>query len=562
MTLGRKIVVKNAALLAALILLACVATRGLLALRGSVNTVLTAYRQLQRIENTETDLTAVQSALLRGQTSGPAVLSPLRSADERLGDFFGVTGYDYSTGDAATAIAAVREASNALAELNSIAQEPPAGSATLQAARLNDMTRRCDTVLALLHRAASSCDRFIRDQQAGTEGQFRTTFWSVSILSTLIVMIAALLSVWQYRSILLPVRRLREGVRQVADGQFRQRVEPDADPEFAALAAEFNAMAEKLDDFYQRLEQKVAEKSRELVRTERLASVGFLAAGVAHEINNPLNIISGYAELSLKKLSTDLAGAATRGGVGGGANNSPVPRRGIELVSSDSSDSSVAGVPTTRSAAAGGNGAAGAVDPVRSLQIIRDEAFRCKEITQKLLSLARGGSGDARVPVSLPSVAQEVATMVGGLSQYRDRRLILEFENARPLVVMGNITEVKQVLLNLTVNALEATPAGDGEVHISGRWHNGMVELSVRDNGRGMSRQTLERAFEPFYTERRGSKGGVDRGTGLGLTITHAIIESHGGQIHAESDGPGRGSRFVVQLPAAAAGSRERQPVG
>jgi two-component system, NtrC family, sensor kinase len=556
MTLGRKIVVKNAALLVALILLACVATRGLLALRGSVRTVLTAYRQLQRIENTETDLTAVQSALLRGQTSGPAVLEPLRSADQRLGDFFGVSGYDYSTGDAAVAISAVRDASNALAELNSIAQEPPIGPANIQAARLTDMTRRCDTVLALLHRAASSCDRFIRDQQAGTESQFRTTLWSVSILSTLIAMIAALLSVWQYRNIVLPVRRLREGVRQVADGQFRQRVEPDADPEFAALAAEFNAMAEKLDDFYQRLEQKVAEKSRELVRSERLASVGFLAAGVAHEINNPLNIISGYAELSLKKLSTELAGVAIRG-------NSPLPRRGIELVSSDSSDSSVAGVPTTRSAASGGNGAAGAVDPVRSLQIIRDEAFRCKEITQKLLSLARGGSGDARVPVSLPSVAQEVATMVGGLSQYRDRRLILEFDNARPLVVMGNITEVKQVLLNLTVNALEATHASGGEVRISGRWHNGMVELSVRDNGRGMSRQTLERAFEPFYTERRGSKGGVDRGTGLGLTITHAIIESHGGQIHAESDGPGRGSRFVVQLPAvAAAGSRERQPVG
>src|SRR5581483_3013502 len=121
MTLGRKIVVKNAALLVALVLLACVATRGLLALRASTRTVLTAYRQLQRIENTETDLTAVQSALLRGQTSGSAVLDPLRSADQRLEDFFGVTGYDYSTGDAATAISAVREASNALAELNSIA---------------------------------------------------------------------------------------------------------------------------------------------------------------------------------------------------------------------------------------------------------------------------------------------------------------------------------------------------------------------------------------------------------------------------------------------------------
>src|SRR5205823_14749979 len=99
-------------------------------------------------------------------------------------------------------------------------------------------------------------------------------------------------------------------------------------------------------------------------------------------------------------------------------------------------------------------GRTGASDPIKSLQIIRDEAFRCKEITQKLLSLARGGS-DARVLVSLPKAGEEVATLVGGLSQYRDRRLVLEFDDSRSLVIMANVTEIKQVLLNLTVNALE-----------------------------------------------------------------------------------------------------------
>jgi two-component system sensor histidine kinase BaeS len=113
-------------------------------------------------------------------------------------------------------------------------------------------------------------------------------------------------------------------------------------------------------------------------------------------------------------------------------------------------------------------------------------------------------------------------------------------------------------LLNLTLNALEAVPAG-GEVRIDLCRKGGWVELCVSDNGRGMSRQTLDRVFEPFFTERRGvptDETDPDavagrRGTGLGLSITHAIVEAHGGRIDAFSDGPGRGSRFVVNLPAA-----------
>ncbi|HSV12715.1 MAG TPA: HAMP domain-containing sensor histidine kinase [Tepidisphaeraceae bacterium] len=519
MTLGRKILIKNAALLVALVVLACVATQGLLRLRASTRTVLTAYRQLQRIETAETDVTAAKSGLVRGQTAGPALTAPLQSAVTRIDEFFAVTGYDYSTGDAAMAIADVRQASNALTDLVALANEPVASVA--QAARLSDMSTRTDAALALLHQAATSCDKFIRAQEAGTEQQFHTTLILVVILSSVILLTAILLSASQYRSSVLPLRRIREGVRKMSRGQFQERLAlANVEPEFAGLVDEFNAMAAKLDEFYHELERKVAQKSRELVRSERLASVGFLAAGVAHEINNPLNIISGYAELSLKKMSADLAGPATRGRV----------------------------TPATIA------GRTGASDPIKSLQIIRDEAFRCKEITQKLLSLARGGS-DARVPVSLPKAAEEVATMVGGLSQYRDRRLVLGFDDSSALVVMANVTEIKQVLLNLTVNALEATPPGTGEVRIQGRWRDGAIELSVRDNGRGMSRQTIERVFEPFYTERRGTID--DRsGTGLGLTISHAIVESHGGQLRAESEGPGMGSEFVIRLPAA---SREAE---
>ena len=106
---------------------------------------------------------------------------------------------------------------------------------------------------------------------------------------------------------------------------------------------------------------------------------------------------------------------------------------------------------------------------------------------------------------------------------------------------------MKQVLLNLTINALQAVQPGTGEVAIEGRRAGGWVEVVVSDNGRGIAPESLKHVFEPFYTDKRGAG---EPGTGLGLSITHAIVESHGGRITAESGGAGRGSRFTVQLPA------------
>ena len=228
-----------------------------------------------------------------------------------------------------------------------------------------------------------------------------------------------------------------------------------------------------------------------------MVSVGFLAAGVAHEINNPLNIMSGYAELSAKRL-----------------------RRGAE--------------------------ADVVADVLSALTVIREEAFRCKEITGKLLSLAKG-SGEGRETLSLSHVVSDIAVMVRGLKNFRGRHLEVAIDPAEPLAVSANSTEMKQVMLNLMVNALDAVKPGPGEVIIDGRREGGWVEVAVRDNGRGMTSQVLERVFEPFYTDKRGAG---EPGTGLGLSITHAIVTNHGGQIRGESDGAGKGSRFVIRLPA------------
>jgi len=131
--------------------------------------------------------------------------------------------------------------------------------------------------------------------------------------------------------------------------------------------------------------------------------------------------------------------------------------------------------------------------------------------------------------------------------------VLVEFKPDESMEVVANPTEMKQVLLNLTVNALEAVPPDRGEVRIGGRRSGEWVEVSVEDNGKGMTPETLEQVFEPFFTAKRGAG---EPGTGLGLSITHAIVESHGGRIRAESSGPGKGSRFTVRLPAKPAAGR------
>ncbi len=370
-----------------------------------------------------------------------------------------------------------------------------------------------DRAMGEIAAKAAQVRRSIEENQRAAGAKRRATVMVTAVVSATAVVGAVILGAWQYRGVMLPLNRLRSGVRKVAVGQFSQRITPAGGEEFASLATDFNRMAEELDGFYHQLEEKVEQKSRELVRSERLASVGYLAAGVAHEINNPLGIISGYAEYTLEQLKS--------------ASNVEPGR---------------------------------AVDPelLRSLQVISDEAFRCKDITAKLLSLARQGN-ESRRPVNLADLAEQVAAMVSGLPMHRGRTIDVHADGARDELVVDALEgEMKQVLLNLTLNALESIPAAvaiapaaakAGRVTIEVVRRGERVELSVIDNGKGMSPRTLERIFEPFFTEKRGVR---QAGTGLGLSISHAIVQSHGGQIRAASEGVGRGSRFTVDLPALA----------
>ncbi|MHB8902543.1 MAG: sensor histidine kinase, partial [Thermoguttaceae bacterium] len=229
-------------------------------------------------------------------------------------------------------------------------------------------------------------------------------------------------------------------------------------------------------------------------RSEGLAGVGFLAAGVAHEINNPLASIAMCAEsLESRLLEEQMDGREP--------------------------------------------------DPLtqKYLQMIQNEAFRCKEITEKLLDFSRVGPAKRQTTV-LSDVVAGVIDMIRHIGKYQRKKI--EFRAADGILASVNSQEMKQVVLNLLTNALDCVEDDKGVVRIDLVRRGGFAELAFTDNGCGMSEDTLEHVFEPFFTRRA-----VGQGTGLGLSITHRIVSDHGGEIDAHSAGPGRGATFRVRIP-------------
>jgi signal transduction histidine kinase len=320
-----------------------------------------------------------------------------------------------------------------------------------------------------------------------------------------------------YSWVLNPIRDLEAGVRRVAGGDFTQRLEVHSGDEMEDLAAAFNEMMQRLQDLYSDLARQVNERSRQLVRSERLASVGFLAAGVAHEINNPLASIAFCSE-ALEARLTELLRAGRRGD-------------DYEVFA-------------------------------KYLRMIQEEAFRCKNITERLLAFSRPGER-RREMIDLGQLTQAVLDVTQHLQNARgkhiDFAIIPDRAGGARVMAPVNAEEIKSVILNLVVNALDSMDEG-GTLTIRLGQRGGMAELKFTDTGCGMTQEVLENIFEPFFTKSRTGKG-----TGLGLTISHRVIHQHGGEIEAASPGPSLGSTFTVRLPlqvleAPAATPEARQP--
>ena len=486
--LSRKIILQNLALLAGLTALGIASLVGLLRVNQQVGVAVDEYKELRLLETAALHTSAARGLLLAGTAHSPVLRSEIDAAVRTLRTFEQLQA-EMQEGSESHEDEEGELAQHAIACLEGIGST----SATDRQAAITAI----DTVLANIHHLAADADALVGKLQGRAARNVRNTLLTISGVFAAVILAAVVISVRQYRGVMRPLNALRQGVRTMASGNFTSRVAEDGDREFADLAHDYNRMAQELDGLYRGLEEKVAAKSRELVQSERLASVGFLAAGVAHEINNPLNIISGYSELSLKRLRRTRDGEAL-------------------------------------------------ADAEKSLQIIREEAFRCKAITEKLLSLSKPGDG-ARETISMGDVAQDVVQMMGGHKRFADRRLLLQHDTSASSMVQANENEMKQVLLNLVANALEATEPGRGEVRVDVARSNGWVEVRVADNGAGMAPQVRDHVFEPFFSSR---PAGGPKGTGLGLSISHAIVTSHNGRIRAESDGSGKGSQFIVQLPA------------
>jgi signal transduction histidine kinase len=327
---------------------------------------------------------------------------------------------------------------------------------------------------------------------------FRTSLTIVLSTTILSVLLMTGLLHFFYRWTFYPLRDLGLGVGRVARGDFDHTIEVHSGDEMEELAAAFNDMTGRLRDMYRDLARQVNERSRQLVRSERLAGVGFLAAGVAHEINNPLASIAFCGE-ALEARLTDLLGSLPR--------DRQTDREVI----------------------------------ARYLKMIQEEAFRCKDITGRLLEFSRGGER-RREPTNLAEVIHSVLDIAQHLQNAKNKEIRFN-DPGQPLIAEVNAQEVKSVVLNLVVNALESMDDG-GSLTISLGLHDGLSEMVFKDTGCGMSAEILENIFEPFYTRSRTGKG-----TGLGLSISHRIVNQHGGEIEATSAGPGQGSTFTVRIP-------------
>jgi signal transduction histidine kinase len=354
-----------------------------------------------------------------------------------------------------------------------------------------------ETELSRLQLLAAELPSHLHHRLAGFAAQVRSRYrtliigtWVISVAATLLF--GLFLKLFQ-RWVLRPLEMLIRGSRKVASGMFNYRIHLDTDDEMSELAEAMNNMTSRFLAIRDDLDRQVQERTRQVVRSEQLASVGFLAAGVSHEINNPLASIALCAE--------------------------SLDSRVREILDTGSPDHEVI---------------------AHYLQMIQSEAFRCKEITEKLLDFSRMGEVK-RQNTELGELVQNVIDMVSHLGKYSGKEIRFESDDA--VIAPVNAQEIKQVVLNLLTNALDSVD-DDGRVRVDLRQRDGAAELSFVDNGCGMPPEVLQHIFEPFFTRRRSGQG-----TGLGLSITYRIVSEHGGELEAHSDGSGRGATFRVRLP-------------
>jgi two-component system NtrC family sensor kinase len=298
--------------------------------------------------------------------------------------------------------------------------------------------------------------------------------------SAVLAILAGSLMLWwlNRRLVVRPVAALVEGTRRVSAGDLNVTIPFIGRHELGELAKAFNTMIRSL-----------ADTQNQLAQADKLASVGRLAAGIAHEINNPLTGVLSYASLLRKRMDQDPSAC-------------------------------------------------------EDLDVIVRETVRCRGIIRGLLDFARP-TAPARKPTDLNDVVRRAVSVV--MTQLSMQKVVLSLDLA-PDLPSANLdgNQIQQVVVNLLLNAADAIGTEGGTIRAITRPGSGaLIEFLLEDSGKGIPAEDLPRIFEPFFT----TKG--NHGTGLGLAVSWGIVEAHGGSLEAQSK-PGNGTCFTLRLPMAA----------
>ena len=345
------------------------------------------------------------------------------------------------------------------------------------------------------------------------------------VLTLLILAITIVMIIFIVSAVTKPVTELAEATDRISRGDFSRRVDVDRFDEIGQLARTFNRMTESLRDsrdeieqYNRTLEEKIIERTRQLeeaqaqlIQSEKMSAIGQLAAGVAHELNNPLGGILGYAQFTLEKLHKN------------------VPEKTTEK--------EVAAY-------------------IRHVTDIETQARRCKTIVQNLLRFSRTSKGMEFDQVDVNKAVEETSTFVRHQLKINQIELKLMLAEELPCV-SGNSSQLQQVFTNLIINAMHASSPGS-EIRVTTKYSaavgefSGAVELKFSDDGYGIPKENLNKVFEPFFTTKE-----VGKGTGLGLSVSYGIIRDHGGEISVESE-PGHGNHLYRCSAGSAAGGEYR----
>jgi two-component system NtrC family sensor kinase len=351
------------------------------------------------------------------------------------------------------------------------------------------------------------------------ESTLRSNTYSVFSLSFGFIILAGfLVSYLVHRLVYLPLNDLDKGAERLAAGDLDNTIPVRSKDEFGHLAKSFNSMTKALrksrvdlEDWGRTLEQKVEEATQELhkaqaesARSEKLASVGLLAAGIAHELNNPLTGVLTFSYLVRKNLPDD---------------------------SPDAED----------------------------LDLVIRETKRCASIIRRLLDFSREKTPEKTFS-NLNEQIVDTVQLVAQAAQVTNIDITTDFDEELPAIWLDE-NLVKQVIMNMLVNAQHAIE-GEGRIYIRTRLIGAgecpesiaepgdMAEITITDTGSGIPENDLQRIFDPFFTTK-----GVGKGTGLGLSVSHGTIEAHGGIIEVEST-VGKGTEFRIYLPLHEPGDR------